>query len=380
MYTTLAGVQYVSSEIACGSNHSPPWKWGLGTDETWVKSLSLCGLWGLEGTRRYLSPSREVAAAIPRSQGGRATHAGVDRRWHAVCDTEGIDERHTGARLHGGTRDPRRGVTEGSSVSPASGNCSGTRGTSARHTGARAVFPGFKPLKPRYHVYPVGRRRTSHAQRRDQLGASLVPPTIFPKAPIECSHSAHSQEYFPFPCRSTRDGPAAREVFDTPTTVAAPARVHRNPPCPSPQHSQSLTILPSRIHRQNEPSPVGSTAHSPTSKSPFTEDRLASIVGKKMTLRRENSRGSAGSLAALGMSDASASTSPYGSAAPSRRASVGDLASSLGGGVDSGRLSPLSADGRVSPTGADSDADVTMNDIVDDRGGLRWDARVGRRP
>ena len=176
----------------------------------------------------------------------RATHAGVDRRWHAVCDTEGIDERHTGARLHGGTRDPRRGVTEGSSVSPASGNCSGTRGTSARHTGARAVFPGFKPLKPRYHVYPVGRRRTSHAQRRDQLGASLVPPTIFPKAPIECSHSAHSQEYFPFPCRSTRDGPAAREVFDTPTTVAAPARVHRNPPCPSPQHSQSLTILPSR--------------------------------------------------------------------------------------------------------------------------------------
>lgn len=174
----------MSSEIACGSNHSPPWKWGLGTDETWVKSLSLCGLWGLEGTRRYLSPSREVAAAIPRSQGGRATHAGVDRRWHAVCDTEGIDERHTGARLHGGTRDPRRGVTEGQSSvsSPASGNCSGTRGTSARHTGARATTPGFKPLKPRYHVYPVGRRRTSHAQRRDQLGASLVPPTIFPKA------------------------------------------------------------------------------------------------------------------------------------------------------------------------------------------------------
>ena len=112
LYTTLAGVQYVSSEIACGSNHSPPWKWGLGTDETWVKSLSLCGLWGLEGTRRYLSPSREVAAAIPRSREGAATHAGVDRRWHAVCDTEGIDERHTGARLHGGTRDPRRGVTE----------------------------------------------------------------------------------------------------------------------------------------------------------------------------------------------------------------------------------------------------------------------------
>ena len=110
---------------------------------------------------------------------------------------------------------------------------------------------------------------------------------------------------------------------------------------------------------------MGSTAHSPTSKSPFTEDRLASIVGKK-TLRRENSRGSASSLAALGMSDASASTSPYGSAAPSRRASVGDLSSSLGG-VDSGRLSPLSVDGRVSPTGADSDADVTMNDIVDDR-------------
>jgi hypothetical protein len=176
----------------------------------------------------------------------------------------------------------------------------------------------------------------------------------------------HSQEYFPFPCRSTRDGPAAREVFDTPTTVAAPARVHRNPRVPL---SPTLTVthhLPSLIHRQNEPSPVGSTAHSPTSKSPFTEDRLASIVGKK-TLRRENSRGSAGSLAALGMSDASASTSPYGSAAPSRRASVGDLSSSLGGGVDSGRLSPLSADGRVSPTGADSDADVTMNDIVDDR-------------
>ena len=87
----------------------------VGTDETWVKSLSLCGLWGLEGTRRYLSPSREVAAAIPRSREGAATHAGVDRRWHAVCDTEGIDERHTGARLHGGTRDPRRGVTEGQS-------------------------------------------------------------------------------------------------------------------------------------------------------------------------------------------------------------------------------------------------------------------------
>lgn len=114
LYTTLAGVQYVSSEIACGSNHSPPWKWGLGTHETWVKSLSLCGLWGLEGTRRYLSPSREVAAAIPRSREGAATHAGVDRRWHAVCDTEGIDERHTGARLHGGTRDPRRGATEAS--------------------------------------------------------------------------------------------------------------------------------------------------------------------------------------------------------------------------------------------------------------------------
>jgi len=109
------GPPYVSSEIACGSNHSPPWKWGLGTHETWVKSLSLCGLWGLEGTRRYLSPSREVAAAIPRSREGAATHAGVDRRWHAVCDTEGIDERHTGARLHGGTRDPRRGVTEGQS-------------------------------------------------------------------------------------------------------------------------------------------------------------------------------------------------------------------------------------------------------------------------
>lgn len=85
---------------------------GSGNRRNLGKSLSLCGLWGLEGTRRYLSPSREVAAAIPRSREGAATHAGVDRRWHAVCDTEGIDERHTGARLHGGTRDPRRGVTE----------------------------------------------------------------------------------------------------------------------------------------------------------------------------------------------------------------------------------------------------------------------------
>jgi hypothetical protein len=249
LYTTLAGVQYVSSEIACGSNHSPPWKWGLGTDETWVKSLSLCGLWGLEGTRRYLSPSREVAAAIPRSQGGRATHAGVDRRWHAVCDTEGIDERHTGARLHGGTRDPRRGVTEGQSSvsSPASGNCSGTRGTSARHTGARATTPGFKPLKPRYHVYPVGRRRTSHAQRRDQLGASLVPPTIFPKAPIECSHSAHSQEYSPFPCRSTRRPGSVRHADDRRGTRACP-------PKPAVPLSPALTLThhPSLTHPSTE--------------------------------------------------------------------------------------------------------------------------------
>ena len=133
------------------SDHSPPWKWGLETHETWVSFALFVrpqGTRSLEGgaTRRYLSPSREVAAAIPRSREGAATHAGVDRRWHAVCDTEGIDERHTGARLHGGTRDPRRGVTEGQSSVTASGNCSGTRGTSARHTGARAVFPGFKPL------------------------------------------------------------------------------------------------------------------------------------------------------------------------------------------------------------------------------------------
>ena len=66
--------------------------------------------------------------------------------------------------------------------------------------------------------------------------------------------------------------------------------------------------------------------HSPTGrKSPFTEDRIASIVGKK-TLRRESSRGSAGSLAGLGLAgDASAATSPYGSAPPSRRESIGDL-------------------------------------------------------
>lgn len=121
------------------------------------------------------------------------------------------ERRHTRASIGGGTRfvtprvstngTPARVFTAGRAirgearprpVSPASGNCSGTRGTSARHTGARAVFPGFKPLKPRYHVYPVGRRRTSHAQRRDQLGASLVPPTIFPKAPIECSTAPQS--------------------------------------------------------------------------------------------------------------------------------------------------------------------------------------------
>jgi hypothetical protein len=139
------GPPYVSSEIACGSNHSPPWKWGLGTDETWVKSLSLCGLWGLEGTRRYLSPSREVAAAIPRSREGAATHAGVDRRWHAVCDTEGIDERHTGARLHGGTRDPRRGVTEGqSSVSHRPREIVPGRAGHRRDTRARGpYFPGL---------------------------------------------------------------------------------------------------------------------------------------------------------------------------------------------------------------------------------------------
>ena len=139
------GPPYVSSEIACGSNHSPPWKWGLGTDETWVKSLSLCGLWGLEGTRRYLSPSREVAAAIPRSQGGRATHAGVDRRWHSVCYTEGIDERHTGARLHGGTRDPRRGVTEGqSSVSHRPREIVPGRAGHRRDTRARGpLLPGL---------------------------------------------------------------------------------------------------------------------------------------------------------------------------------------------------------------------------------------------
>ena len=139
------GPPYVSSEIACGSNHSPPWKWGLGTDETWVKSLSLCGLWGLEGTRRYLSPSREVAAAIPRSREGAATHAGVDRRWHTVCDTEGIDERHTGARLHGGTRDPRRGVTEGqSSVSHRPREIVPGRAGHRRDTRARGpYFPGL---------------------------------------------------------------------------------------------------------------------------------------------------------------------------------------------------------------------------------------------
>ena len=152
LYITLAGVQDVSSEIAIGSNTAlrgsgvwKPTKPGL----VFALFVRPQGTRTLEGsaTRRRYSPSREVAAAIPRSREGAATHAGVDRRWHAVCDTEGIDERHTGARLHGGTRDPRRGVTEGqSSVSPASGNCSGTRGTSARHTGARAVFPGFKPL------------------------------------------------------------------------------------------------------------------------------------------------------------------------------------------------------------------------------------------
>ena len=247
LYTTLAGVQDVSSEIAIGSNHSPPWKWGLETHETWVSFALFVrpqGTRSLEGsaTRRYLSPSREVAAAIPRSREGAATHAGVDRRWHAVCDTEGIDERHTGARLHGGTRDPRRGVTEGqSSVSPASGNCSGTRGTSARHTGARAVFPGFKPLKPRYHVYPVGRRRTSHAQRRDQLGASLVPPTIFPKAPIECPHSATIRNTFlfrvdqhvmdppPGKC-STRRRPSRHPRVSTETRRAPLPRTHSHSP------------------------------------------------------------------------------------------------------------------------------------------------------
>ena len=70
--------------------------------------------------------------------------------------------------------------------------------------------------------------------------------------------------------------------------------------------------------------------HSPTGrKSPFTEDRIASIVGKK-TLRRESSRGSAGSLVLLG--DATAGTSPYGSAPPSRRESIGDVSAADGGG------------------------------------------------
>ena len=228
----------MSSEIAIGSNHSPPWKWGLETHETWVSFALFVrpqGTRSLEGsaTRRYLSPSREVAAAIPRSREGAATHAGVDRRWHAVCDTEGIDERHTGARLHGGTRDPRRGVTEGqSSVSPASGNCSGTRGTSARHTGARAVFPGFKPLKPRYHVYPVGRRRTSHAQRRDQLGECAMPRTHSQKSPDQCSHGDAVRNISVSIVKI--ELPPPREVFDNPTTVARGtprrARIDRSRP------------------------------------------------------------------------------------------------------------------------------------------------------
>jgi len=72
--------------------------------------------------------------------------------------------------------------------------------------------------------------------------------------------------------------------------------------------------------------------HSPTGrKSPFTEDRIASIVGKK-TLRRESSRGSAGSLALL--ADATAGGSPYGSAPPSRRESSGDLSNADGGAGD----------------------------------------------
>ena len=70
--------------------------------------------------------------------------------------------------------------------------------------------------------------------------------------------------------------------------------------------------------------------HSPTGrKSPFTEDRIASIVGKK-TLRRESSRGSAGSLVLL--ADATAGGSPYGSAPVSRRESSDDLLNADGAG------------------------------------------------
>ena len=199
-----------------------------------------------------------------------------------------VDVRHTRASIGGGTRfvtprvstngTPARVFTAGRAirgearprpVSPASGNCSGTRGTSARHTGARAVFPGFKPLKPRYHVYPVGRRRTSHAQRRDQLGASLVPPTIFPKAPIECSHSATVRNTFLFrvdqhgKC-STRRRPSRHPRVSTETRRAPLPNTH--------SHSPSLTHV--SIDRTNprrwaaRRTPRRQNPHSPRTGSP----------------------------------------------------------------------------------------------------------------
>ena len=80
LYTTLAGVQDVSSEIACGSNHSPPWKWGLGTHETWVSFALFVSHRGLEDTSRRPERSR------PPFRGRR------------------VDVRHTRASIGGGTR------------------------------------------------------------------------------------------------------------------------------------------------------------------------------------------------------------------------------------------------------------------------------------
>ena len=201
------------------------------------------GTRSLEGsaTRRYLSPSREVAAAIPRSRERAATHAGVDRRWHAVCDTEGIDERHTGARLHGGTRDPRRGVTEGqSSVSPASGNCSGTRGTSARHTGARAVFPGFKPLNlGTMSTLSVDVERvtlngvTSSVRRSCPRPFSQKPRSNVPKAPVRNTFlfrvDQHVMDPPPGKC-STRRRPSRHPRVSTETRRAPLPRTHSHSP------------------------------------------------------------------------------------------------------------------------------------------------------
>ena len=201
----------------------------------------MCGLWGLEGTRRYLSPSREVAAAIPRSREGAATHAGVDRRWHAVCDTEGIDERHTGARLYGGTRDPRRGVTEGqSSVSPPREIVPGRAGH-RRDTRARGpLLPGLSRVNlGTMSTLSVDVERvtlngvTSSVRRSCPRPFSQKPRSNVPTAPVRNTFlfrvDQHVMDPPPGKC-STRRRPSRHPRVSTETRRAPLPRTHSHSP------------------------------------------------------------------------------------------------------------------------------------------------------